>query len=74
MRRPVRCMLDRDEDMLMSGTRHPFLARYKFGFNKDGKIIAIKMTVYCNSGYSMDLTPGVSFYCTNNKLNKKFNF
>ena len=66
MRRPVRCMLDRDEDMLMSGTRHPFLARYKFGFNKDGKIIAIKMTVYCNSGYSMDLTPGVSFYCTNN--------
>lgn len=27
--RPVRCMLDRDEDMLITGGRHPFLARYK---------------------------------------------
>ncbi|XP_030304646.1 xanthine dehydrogenase/oxidase isoform X3 [Calypte anna] len=27
--RPVRCMLDRDEDMLISGGRHPFLGRYK---------------------------------------------
>ncbi|KAI4587118.1 hypothetical protein MJG53_004905 [Ovis ammon polii x Ovis aries] len=26
---PVRCMLDRDEDMLITGGRHPFLARYK---------------------------------------------
>lgn len=25
----VRCMLDRDEDMILSGTRHPFLGRYK---------------------------------------------
>lgn len=27
--RAVRCMLDRDEDMLISGGRHPFLGRYK---------------------------------------------
>uniref|UniRef100_A0A452RIK0 Xanthine dehydrogenase n=1 Tax=Ursus americanus TaxID=9643 RepID=A0A452RIK0_URSAM len=27
--RPVRCMLDRDEDMLITGGRHPFLAKYK---------------------------------------------
>lgn len=26
---PVRCMLDRNEDMLITGGRHPFLARYK---------------------------------------------
>ena len=26
--RPVRLMLDRDEDMLVSGWRHPFLGRY----------------------------------------------
>lgn len=29
MKRPVRCMLDRDEDMLVSGGRHPFYAKYK---------------------------------------------
>ncbi|QQP55883.1 Xanthine dehydrogenaselike, partial [Caligus rogercresseyi] len=29
--RPVRMMLDRDEDMLMTGQRHPFLANYKIG-------------------------------------------
>ena len=27
--RPVRCMLERDEDMMMMGTRHPFLGKYK---------------------------------------------
>ena len=27
--RPVRLMLDRDEDMITSGWRHPFLGRYK---------------------------------------------
>ena len=36
--RPVRCMLDRDEDMMHSGTRHPFLSKYKVGFEPNGKI------------------------------------
>ena len=31
-------MLDRDEDMIHSGTRHPFLAQYKVGFNGNGRI------------------------------------
>ena len=29
LQRSVRCMLDRDEDMVMSGNRHPFYAKYK---------------------------------------------
>lgn len=29
VKRPVRCMLDRDEDMLVTGGRHPFFGRYK---------------------------------------------
>lgn len=31
--KPVRCMLDRDEDMMSTGTRHPFLTKYKVIFN-----------------------------------------
>jgi len=27
--RPVRCMLDRDEDMIMTGNRHPFATKYR---------------------------------------------
>uniref|UniRef100_A0A0S7KNJ6 XDH n=1 Tax=Poeciliopsis prolifica TaxID=188132 RepID=A0A0S7KNJ6_9TELE len=29
LKRPVRCMLDRDEDMLITGGRHPFYGKYK---------------------------------------------
>lgn len=69
LRKPVRCMLDRDEDMMMSGTRHPFLHKYKVGFNKDGKIQALEIEIYANAGYSMDLSRGVieraMFHCEN---------
>ena len=39
--RPVRVMLDRDEDMLITGHRNPFYAKYKVGFNNDGLIKAV---------------------------------
>jgi len=59
LRRPVRMSLDRDEDMMISGGRHPFLGKWKIGFNKDGKIIALDLHLYSNGGYSMDLSSGV---------------
>ncbi|XP_051167236.1 xanthine dehydrogenase [Leptopilina boulardi] len=69
LRKPVRCMLDRDEDMMMSGTRHPFLHKYKVAFNKEGKIQALEIEIYANGGYSMDLSRGVieraMFHCEN---------
>uniref|UniRef100_A0A8C2TQH3 xanthine dehydrogenase n=1 Tax=Coturnix japonica TaxID=93934 RepID=A0A8C2TQH3_COTJA len=57
--RPVRCMLDRDEDMLISGGRHPFLGRYKVGFMKNGKVKSLEVSYYCNGGNSTDLSHGV---------------
>lgn len=59
--RPVRCMLDRDEDMMMTGTRHPFYIKYKIGCNKEGKLIGCDIQIYCNAGYSIDLSYSVSF-------------
>lgn len=56
MSRPIRCMLDRDEDMMITGTRHPFLHKYKVSFNKDGKITGCKIKIYNNAGYSIDLS------------------
>ncbi|XP_059609594.1 xanthine dehydrogenase-like [Phlebotomus argentipes] len=59
LRRPVRCMLDRDEDMMITGTRHPFLYKYKVGFRKDGKISAVDIKMFNNGGYSLDLSKAV---------------
>ncbi|KAM4602225.1 xanthine dehydrogenase/oxidase isoform 2-T2 [Polymixia lowei] len=56
LKRPVRCMLDRDEDMLVSGGRHPFYAKYKVGFMNSGKVVSLDVTYYSNAGNSMDLS------------------
>ena len=48
--------LDRDEDMAMTGTRHPFLGKYKVGFNKNGQITALQVDLYSNAGWSHDFS------------------
>jgi len=59
LRRPVRCMLNRDEDILTSGQRHPFLCRWKVAVNKDGKLQALDADVFNNGGWSQDLSAAV---------------
>lgn len=56
LQKPVRCMLDRDEDMQMTGTRHPFLVKYKVAVTQEGKLMAAKVDIYNNGGYSIDLS------------------
>lgn len=58
-RRPVRAMLTREEDMVTSGQRHPFMAKWKVGVNKDGKIQALDVDVFNNAGWSWDLSAAV---------------
>lgn len=56
LKRPVRIMLDRNEDMLITGTRHPFYFKYKVACTKDGMITGCELECYNNAGYSMDLS------------------
>ena len=58
-KRPVRCMLNRDEDIVTSGQRHPFLARWKVAVNNDGKLQALDADVFANAGWSQDLSGAV---------------
>ncbi|EAW10559.1 putative xanthine dehydrogenase HxA [Aspergillus clavatus NRRL 1] len=58
-KRPVRCMLNRDEDILTSGQRHPFLCHWKVGVTKDGKLLALDADVYANGGHTQDLSGAV---------------
>ena len=59
LKRPVRCMLNRDEDIATAGQRHPFLARWKVAVNKDGKLQALDADVFNNGGWTQDLSAAV---------------
>ena len=57
--RPVRCQLTREEDMVMTGMRHPFLGKYKVGFTSQGKLVSAEIDMFANAGYSHDLSLAV---------------
>eukprot|EP01006_Ploeotia_vitrea_P034718 TRINITY_DN65790_c9_g1_i1.p1 TRINITY_DN65790_c9_g1~~TRINITY_DN65790_c9_g1_i1.p1 ORF type:complete len:1383 (+),score=788.36 TRINITY_DN65790_c9_g1_i1:28-4149(+) len=58
-KRPVRLILRRDEDFASSGKRHPFLGKYRVGFDKDGSVKAVDVAVFSNGGHSLDLSGAV---------------
>jgi xanthine dehydrogenase large subunit len=58
-RRPVRVRLPRILDMALTGKRHPFLAEYAAGFDGDGRLLALKATLYSDGGWSLDLSEPV---------------
>ncbi|UIP29126.1 xanthine dehydrogenase molybdopterin binding subunit [Photobacterium sp. TLY01] len=57
--RPTKMRLPRMEDMIMTGKRHPFYNQYKVGFDDDGRIHGIDITVSGNCGYSPDLSNSI---------------
>jgi xanthine dehydrogenase large subunit len=58
-RRPVRVRLTRDLDMAMTGKRHPFLARYSAGLDRDGRLQAVRIQLFSDGGWSLDLSEPV---------------
>lgn len=59
LKRSARLALDKDNDMRMTGKRHPFKNFYEVGFDKDGKILALKLKLYSNGGAYCDLSSSV---------------
>ncbi|MCG7587419.1 xanthine dehydrogenase molybdopterin binding subunit, partial [Photobacterium sp. OFAV2-7] len=57
--RPTKMRLYRNEDMTMTGKRHPFYNQYKVGFDDNGRIQGIDITVAGNCGYSPDLSSSI---------------
>jgi xanthine dehydrogenase molybdopterin binding subunit/xanthine dehydrogenase small subunit len=58
--RPVRVRWNRDQDMMLTGHRHPFLARFKVGFDAEGRLLAARVHLYSNGGWAMDLSQAVT--------------
>lgn len=56
---PARIRLRRHHDMMITGKRHGYLGRYKVGFNRDGKLVALDVSLYADGGWSLDLSPPV---------------
>ena len=59
-RKPVRVRFNRDQDMMLLGHRHPFLARFKAGFDKDGMLLAVQAHLWSNGGWALDLSQAVT--------------
>jgi xanthine dehydrogenase large subunit len=58
-RRPVRVRLTRALDFALTGKRHPFLARYVTGFSEDGRLQGVRISLYSDGGWSLDLSEPV---------------
>ena len=74
LNRPVRIMLDRDEDMVLCGGRHPFYFKYKTAFDDEGKILAHDIVMYNNAGCTRDLSMEVRQTKYGENINLTINF
>ncbi len=53
---PVKLRLDRDDDFVVTGKRHPFDYRWDVGFDGSGRILGLKLHMAANCGFSADLS------------------
>jgi len=59
LNKPVKLVLSREDDLRMTGKRHPYSSDYKIGLTKNGKILAYEVTYYQNAGAVADLSTAV---------------
>lgn len=67
--KPVKLSLQRTDDMIMTGKRHPYSSDFRIGLTKDFKIEAYQVTMFQNGGAAADLSPAIMertlFHSTN---------
>jgi xanthine dehydrogenase large subunit len=57
---PVKLRLDRDDDFLITGKRHPFSYQYRVGFDDSGRLCGLELTLAAHCGFSADLSGPVA--------------
>jgi xanthine dehydrogenase large subunit len=60
LQRPIKLRLDRDDDFMVTGKRHPFAYEYHAGFDDTGRLTALKLMMAANCGFSADLSGPVA--------------
>ncbi|PIO66355.1 hypothetical protein TELCIR_11937 [Teladorsagia circumcincta] len=61
LHRPVSVVLNRNEDMLVTGKRHPAIVKYRVGLDTNGMLRCAHLKVYIDGGYACDTSPWVTF-------------
>jgi xanthine dehydrogenase large subunit len=56
----IKLRLDRDDDFMVTGKRHPFAYEYTAGFDDSGRLTALKLMMAANCGFSTDLSGPVA--------------
>lgn len=54
--RPVKLWLSRDDDMTLTGRRHPFHSTYQVGFDDEGRILGLTADLHADAGWATDLS------------------
>ena len=52
--RPVRVRFTREQDMMLTGKRHPIYAEFEVGYDEQGRVLAADMFVYLDGGCSLE--------------------
>ncbi|WP_456378197.1 xanthine dehydrogenase molybdopterin binding subunit [Lutibacter sp.] len=69
LKKSVKYILNRHDDLRMTGKRHPYESTFKIGLSKDLKIQAYEVEFLQNSGAAADLSPAIAertlFHATN---------
>jgi len=60
LKQAVKLRLDRDEDFLITGKRHPFSYSYTVGFDASGRLQGLKLQMAAHCGFSADLSGPVA--------------
>lgn len=58
--RAAKLVLDRDDDMIMTGKRHDFETSYDVGFEEDGRILGVEIMLASRCGMSVDLSGAIN--------------
>jgi xanthine dehydrogenase large subunit len=56
LKRPVKLVLTRNEDIATSGKRHPYQYDYKIGLDAEGNILAYEIDLYQHAGACADIS------------------
>ena len=56
LQRPVKLRPDRDDDFLITGRRHCFAYDYEAGFDAEGRVLGLELTLISRAGHSADLS------------------
>ena len=56
LQRPVKLRPDRDDDFLITGRRHCFAYDHEAGFDAEGRIVGLELTLISRAGHSADLS------------------